>query len=139
MTKLITKPKFKVSKKALSDIVEVTPGRLTTLHEVSKLLRKKGTNAVHKKKYSFTDKVITKRINTFENLGNLLKQGKSKIYLTHIKNSYVKAYLSRPCNDIKSCMERLGYTALSGKKGRIFYDLIDYTNPDFGSAVNEKT
>jgi hypothetical protein len=107
---------------------------------MTKLLRK-DINAVYRKKYSLPGKIITKKFRVFENLAKLLKSGKSKIYLSEIRRGYAKAYLSEPSSNkyFKSYMKRLGYTSLLDQNNRIFYDLIDYTNPDLGSAVNEKT
>ena len=93
----------------------------------------------YRKKYSFPDKVITKKMGTLEKLTKLIKSGESKIYLGDIIKSYEKVYLSKAFyKDIKAYMERLGYVAILDPKGRIYYDLIDYTNSDTGSVISEK-
>ena len=50
----------------------------------------------YRKKYSFPDKVITKKMGALEKLAKLLLPGRSKIYLSDIKKNYARAYLSTP-------------------------------------------
>ena len=76
---------------------------------MAKLLRK-DINAVYRKKYSLPDKVITKKMSVFGNLAKLVKPGKSKIYLSEIRKSCAKVYLSKVSTNkyFKSCMKRFG-------------------------------
>jgi hypothetical protein len=93
----------------------------------------------YRKKYSFPNKVITKKMGVSKNLAKLLKPGKSKIYLADILKSYEKAYLlksSYKCT--KAYMEKLGYAATRDPRGRVYYGLIDYTNCDPGSVISEE-
>lgn len=74
----------------------------------------------YRKKYSFPDKVITKKMGALEKLAKLLKPGGSKIYLSDIKKNYARAYLSTPGHEYtKSYMKRLGFTALLDLNNRL--------------------
>jgi hypothetical protein len=74
----------------------------------------------YRKKYSFPDKVITKKMGALEKLAKLLKPGRSKIYLSDIKENYARAYLSTPGHEYtKSYMKRLGFTALLDLNNRL--------------------